>query len=118
MANKSLDSVREHLMNCAKTLYEGLQYDVLRTNSNELCVPIVGDDGEEGYLVLTFKIPSGSRDGDPYDGYLVAQDYAERQAEKAKKAEKAKAEKAAKIARDEKMRAEKARIKAERTAGA
>ena len=114
MANKMFDSTRDRLMADAKTLFEGLGYDVLRTNSNELCLPILGEDKEEGYLVLTFKIPSGSRDGDPYDGYIIAQDYADRQKAKAEKAEKAKAEKAQKIARDEKMRAEKARLKAER----
>jgi len=116
MANKQFDSVRNHLMDCVGVLFEGMGYDVLHTNSNEICLPIISNDEnkEEGYLVVTFKVPSGSRDGEPYDGYLVAQDFADRQKVKAEKAEKAKAEKAQKIARDEKMRAEKARLKAER----
>lgn len=116
MANKQFDSVRNHLMDCVGVLFEGMGYDVLHTNSNEICLPIISNDEskEEGYLVVTFKVPSGSRDGEPYDGYLVAQDFADRQKAKAEKAEKAKAEKAQKIARDEKMRAEKARLKAER----
>lgn len=92
MATK-FDSVRTRLMNDCKTLFEGLEYDVLQTGSQELCLPIVAD-GEEGYLVITFKVPKGSRDGDSYDGYAMAEEYKlklEAKAEKARKSAEAKA---------------------------
>ena len=49
--------------------------EVLRVGSNEFAIPVVRSDGEEDYLVLTFKMPTGSRDGDGYDGHAMAQDY-------------------------------------------
>ena len=115
MANKKFDSVRDDVMARVKELL-AKDNDVLRTNSNEFCIPIVAEDGDEGYLVLTFKVPTGSRDGDVYDGYSMAQDYEMKCAEKKAKAEKSAQEKAKKIARDQKIREEKARLKAEREA--
>lgn len=110
------DGIRERLMADCKTLFEGLQYEVLRTGSNEICLPIVDENGEEGYMVLTFKIPKGSRDGDIYDGYEMANEYSMKCAEKAEKAKESAKKKAEKIERDKKMREEKARLKAEREA--
>lgn len=115
MATK-FDKIREEIMRNCKTLLEGLQYDVLRTGSQEICIPIVGDDGEESYLVMTFKVPKGSRDGDPYDGYSVAEEYRMKCEEKERKAKENAEKKAKKIERDKKMREEKARLKAEREA--
>ena len=57
---------------------------------------------------------SGSRDGEAYDAYSLAQEYTMKQAEKKEKAEKAAKEKAAKIARDTEMRRQKAEAKAKR----
>ena len=85
---------------------------VLVTNSNEVCVPCVDDNGDDSYVVITFKVPTGSRDGEAYDGYIAAQDYADKVAAKKAKAEKAAAEKAAKIARDTAAREAKAKAKA------
>lgn len=81
--------------------------DVLVVGSNEIAIPVVDGEGEEQYVVFKVQIPSGSRDGDAYDGYAMAEDYAMKQKEKAEKAAKAAEEKAKKIARDEKMRAQK-----------
>jgi hypothetical protein len=97
---------------------ESLEQDgneILQTGSQEIALPIVSDDHEdEGWLVITFKIPKGSRDGDIYDGYSMAEDYKLKQAEKAEKKRVAAEKKAAKIAKDKKMREEKAKLKAER----
>ena len=82
-----LEGVSEHLGNCGE--------EVLRVGSNEIAIPVLDSNNEERWLVLTFKVPTGSRDGDAYDGYSVAEDYAMKQTEKAEKA-KAKAEKAEK----------------------
>lgn len=96
-----LEGVSEHLTQCGE--------EVLRTGSNEIAIPVVDEDGNEKWLVLTFKVPTGSRDGDAYDGYSMAEDYQMKLAEKEAKA-KAKAEKAAK---DKAKREAKTKKKAE-----
>ena len=82
-----LDGVAEHLTNVGE--------EVLRVGSNEIALPVLDEEGNEKWLVLTFKVPTGSRDGDAYDGYSMAEDYKMKLQEKADKA-KAKAEKAEK----------------------
>jgi hypothetical protein len=44
--------------------------------------------------VLTFKVPTGERGGDAYDGYSMAEDYQMKLAEKAEKAKAKEAESA------------------------
>ena len=95
-----LEGVAEHLENCGE--------EVLRVGSNELALPVVDADGNERWLVVTFKVPTGSRDGDPYDGYSMKEDYEMKLAEKAAK----QAEKDAKAAKDRAKR-EKAKAEAE-----
>lgn len=114
MANKKFDVVRNEIMGKFEQVLSKDDYDVLYTNSNELCIPIVNSDGEESYLVMTFKVPTGSRDGDVYDGYSVAEEYRMKCETRKEKAEKMAILKEQKIARDKKMREEKARLKAER----
>lgn len=86
--------------------------DVLRVGSNEVAIPVVDGEGEDSYVVFTVKVPSGSRDGDAYDAYGLAEEYEMRQADKKERAERAAAEKARKIARDEERRRQKAAAKA------
>ena len=79
--------------------------EVLRVKSNEVAIPVVGCEGNEDFLVLTFKVPTGANKGsEPYDGYAEAEDYAHNVAEKARKAREREAEKARKIERDKAMR--------------
>jgi hypothetical protein len=85
----------------------------MRTGTGEIAFPVVDEEGEDNWVVITVKIPTGSRDGDAYDGYSMAEDYAMNVAKKETKAKEAAAKKAAKIARDEKMRKQKAAAKAE-----
>ena len=92
--------------------------EVLTVGSNEIALPCVDSENNDEFLVITFKVPTGSRDGDAYDGYSMAEDFAMKEREKAEKAEKAKAEKEKKIARDKAMREQKAKAKAEREAAA
>ena len=88
--------------------------EVLRVKSNELAIPCVDKDGEDSYVVISVKVPTGSRDGDPYDGYGEAESYAMSVRLKAERdAEKAEA-KARKIARDKAYRAKQAENKAKR----
>jgi hypothetical protein len=60
--------------------------EVLVVGANELAVPVVDTDGNEKWIVLTVKVPTGTRDGDAYDGYAMAEDYRMRQADRAAKA--------------------------------
>ena len=108
--SKFMDKITEYLTN------EG--EDILRTKSNEIAIPTLDEEGNEEFMVITFKVPTGSRDdGEAYDGYGIAQQYAESVRAKAEKEEKAKAEKEKKIARDKALREEKAKAKAEKNKG-
>ena len=110
------EGIRAKYMEAVSKLLAENGEEVLRTNSNEIAIPCLDEDGNEEFLVLVFKVPTGSRDGDAYDGYSMAEDYAMKVRDKAEKAEKAKAEKEKKIARDKAMREQKAKAKAEREA--
>lgn len=114
-SKKSLnEKLRAKYMELVKC-YLADEYDeeILVTGSNEFCIPCVDDEGNDEFLVVTFKVPTGSRDGDAYDGYAMAEDYrmkCEAKAEKAKESAKKKAEK---IARDKANREARAKAKAE-----
>lgn len=98
------EKMRAAYMNKVKGFLTEAGDEILLVGSNEFAIPVVREDGEEDYVVLTFKMPTGSRDGDGYDGYALAADYQFKLAEKAKKAEAAKAAKEKKMARDAKAR--------------
>ena len=85
--------------------------DVLKVKSNEISFPVVGCEGNEDFLVITVKIPTGADKGmTPYDGYAMAEEYEMKLKEKEEKA-KANAEKnAKKIKRDEEIRQKKKEI--------
>ena len=77
--------------------------EVLVVGANELAIPVVDSEGNEKWVVLTIKVPTGSRDGDAYDGYAMAEDYQLKLTNKAAKA----AEKERKAAADKAKRAKK-----------
>ena len=104
-----LKDVTEHLSNVGE--------EVLRVGSNEIALPVVDTEGEERWLVLTFKVPTGSREGEEYDGYSMKEDYEMKLAKKAAKAEEAAKKKAGKIKKDAASRAAKEKAKAERAEG-
>jgi len=86
--------------------------ELLVTASNEYAIPCVDAEGNDSWLVLTFKVPTGSRDGDPYDGYSLAEDYEMKCKAKADKAKEAAAKKAEKMKRDAEIRKAKAEARA------
>lgn len=110
------DNLRARYMNAVKEFFEEKGEEVLRTNSNEFAFPCVDDEGNDEFVVLTFKVPTGSRDGEAYDGYGEAEGFAMKTAEKAEKAKAAAEAKAKKIARDKAAREAKAKAKAEHEA--
>ena len=91
--------------------------EVLRAKSNEIAIPCVDEEGNDEWCVITFKVPTGSRDdGEAYDGYGMAQQYADKVKADKEKAERTKAEKKKKIARDAAQRAARAKAKADHEA--
>ena len=86
----------EAIFNCLQEHNE----DVGMTASNTLNFPVVADDGEEGWVEVTVKVPKGTKD-EEYDGYGRREEYRISQEEKAEKTAKRKADKAAKLAKAE-----------------
>ena len=88
----------------SKFLYEQGE-EVLRVKSNEIAIPCVGCEGNEDFIVINFKVPTGANKGlEPYDGYALAEDYVHNLAEKEAKAKAKAEEKARKIERDKEIR--------------
>lgn len=111
MSKKANDALRAKYVATLIEMFKDSE-DVLRTGTGEIAFPVVDEEGEDNWVVLTVKIPSGSRDGDAYDGYALADEYTTKIADREEKAKKAAEKKAAKIARDQKMREQKAAAKA------
>lgn len=112
MSKKATDELRAKYLSLVSEMLANAGEDVLRVGTGEIALPVVDSEGNDQYVVLTVKIPSGSRDGEPYDAYGLADDYVRNQAEKAEKAREAAEKKAKKIERDQKMREERAAAKA------
>ena len=102
--------IRKHYLELVSEFLDSLNEEVLLVKSNEIAIPVVGCEGNEDYLVITFKVPTGANKGtEPYNGHELAQDYLHNLAEKERKAEERKAEKARKIQRDKEVREAKAK---------
>lgn len=100
------ETVKANFMANFKEFLEGNGEEVLLVKSGTYSIPWVLE-GEEGYINVTFSVPTGARDGEGYDGHEEAQNFtlerANKDAEKAKRDEA----KAKKIARDTALRAKK-----------
>lgn len=85
--------------------------EVLRVKSNEIAIPVVGCEGNEDFIVITVKVPTGANKGtEPYDGYELAEDYQMKQAEKERKKKETEKKKLEKIAKDKAIREKKKEI--------
>ena len=85
--------------------------EVLQVKSNEIAIPVVGCEGNEDFIVITVKVPTGANKGmEPYDGYSEAEDYQMKLDEKARKKAEAEEKKAKKMKRDEEIRKKKKEI--------
>lgn len=97
--------IRKHYLELVSEFLDSLNEEVLLVKSNEIAIPVVGCEGNEDYLVVTFKVPTGANKGtEPYNGHELALDYIHNLAEKERKAEERKVEKAKKIAKDAEIR--------------
>ena len=104
MSKATRDALRNSYLEKLTNFLRSNNEEVLITGTNEFALPCVDSEGNDEFIVVTVKVPTGSRDGDAYDGYSMAEDFAMKMAEKKAKAEEAAAKKAAKIERDRKMR--------------
>ena len=110
------EALRAKYMGAIMDYLKAQDEEVLVTGSQEIALPCVDEEGNDEFIVITFKVPTGSRDGEAYDGYSVAEDYRMKEADKAEKAKVAAEKKARQIAKDKAMREAKAKAKAEREA--
>lgn len=81
--------------------------DVGYVSAGVINFPVVDENGNDSWIEISIKVPSGSRDGTPYDGYELREDYVIKQRAATERKEKAEATKAKKIARDEAARSKK-----------
>lgn len=117
-SKKSLhDSLRADFMRRVRECLAQSGEEILETGTNEFAIPCVDPEGNEEFLVITFKVPTGSRDGDPYDGYAMAEDFRMKQEARTTKAKATAEAKAKKVERDRLAREAKAKAKAEREKG-
>ena len=111
MSTKKLnDLLREHFLGIVTETFEQLDEEVLVVNSNELSIPCLDSAGNEKFVNIIVKVPTGAR-GEDYDGYEMAEDYKFKLEEKQKKAEEKEKKKQEKIEKDKKLREEKKRLK-------
>lgn len=107
------EKLREKFLEIVGEILKEKDEEVLRTGSNEIAVPCLDEEGNEKFVVLTIKVPTGSRDGDAYDGYAMAEEFEIKQRLKAEKAKETAKKKAKKIERDKKLREQKRKEKGE-----
>lgn len=112
MSKATRDALRNSYLEKLINFLRSNEEEVLVTGTNEFALPCVDSEGNDEFIVVTVKVPTGSRDGEPYDGYSMAEDFTMKQAEKARKAEEAAAKKQKKMERDAKARAKKQDSKA------
>lgn len=101
------DKLRERFLSLVSEALNEKDEEVLRVGSNELALPCLDDEGNEKFIVVTIKVPTGSRDGEAYDGYSMAEDWEIKCRNKAETAKKKAEEKAKKIEKDKKKREKK-----------
>lgn len=86
--------------------------EVLKVKSNEIAIPVVGCEGNEDFIVITVKVPTGANKGmEPYDGYSEAEDYEMKLKEKERKEKEKEEKKKKKMAKDKEIRNKKEQLK-------
>lgn len=106
--NRALDNqLREKVLATVMEFFRKNEEDVLQTNSNECVFPCLDSEGNEKWIQIVVKVPTGSRDEDGFDGYGVAESYQLKLKEKEEKKKINEEKKAKKIERDKKLREKK-----------
>ena len=105
------EMLRESYIEGLISHYHACEEEVLRVKSNEIAIPVVGCEGNEDFIVITVKVPTGANKGtEPYDGYSMAEEYEIKLKEKAEKAKEKEEKKKKKIERDKEIRRKKKEI--------
>ena len=74
--NRKLDNdLREKVLKSVMDFFAEKGEDIMQTNSNECAFPCVDEDGNDKWIQIVVKVPTGGRDEDGYDGYGVAESY-------------------------------------------
>lgn len=94
------EGIKARYFDLISEFLKGQDEEVLQTGSAEFAIPVLDAEQNEDWLVVTLKVPTGSREGDAYDGYAMAEDYRMKCDAKAEKARISAEKKAAKIERD------------------
>lgn len=106
--NRALDNqLREKVLEKVMDFFRKNEEDVLQTNSNECAFPCLDSEGNEKWIQIVVKVPTGGRDEEGFDGYGVAESYQLKLKEKEEKKKANEEKKAKKIERDKKLREEK-----------
>ena len=105
------EMIRTNFLNLVTDYLHSINEEVLLVKSNEIAIPVVGCEGNEDFLVITFKVPTGANKGlEPYDGYAEAESYELKQVEKMEKAKANAEKKKRKMERDAEIRRKKKEI--------
>lgn len=107
------DVLREDYLSKIISLLEKDE-EVLRTGTNEIAIPCVDSEQNEKFIQIVVKVPTGSRDGDPYDGYSMAEEYQIKLKNKEEKRKEKEEAKKKKVEKDRKIREKKEEMKAKR----
>lgn len=109
------ENLKKEYVELLSEYLNGIGEEVLRVGSNELAFPVTDTEGNEDFIVLVVKIPTGANKGtEPYDGYAMAEDYELKLKMKEEKAKKTAETKAKKIAKDAERREKEKAIKEKR----
>lgn len=89
---KETEKIRNTYLKEIEKIYTDTNTEIFQIASNKLCIPVVGNEGGEYYLTITLAVPTGERNGEPFDGYaeketweLKVKDKAIREKEKKEK---------------------------------
>lgn len=112
--NRALDNqLREKVLAEVMEFFRKNEEDILQTNSNECAFPCLDSEGNEKWIQIVVKVPTGGREEEGFDGYGVAESYQLKIKEKEEKKKIAEEKKAKKIERDKKLREKKKTEKGE-----
>lgn len=105
------EQIREKYLNDIIDFFSSGDDEVLRVKSNEIAMPVVGCEGNEDFIVVTVKVPTGANKGlEPYDGYAMAEEYEMKTVEKERKKKELEEKKKRKIEKDKMIREKKKEI--------
>ena len=106
--NRNLDNqLRNVYLENIMEFFRKNEEDVLQSGSNECVFPVLDSEGNEKWIQVVVKVPTGGRDGEGFDGYGIAESYQLKLKEKEQKMKEKEEKKQKKIEKDKKMREKK-----------